>query len=57
MWLCYPLQAGFVWGVSLLVAMAFLMFYTSYLVLKSIQLDPSEHCYQLYCVYDFCLVK
>ena len=28
----------------MLMAMAFIMFYTSYLVLKSVKLDPGEHC-------------
>ena len=34
------LQAGFIGGVVLLVLMALLMFYTSYLVLGSLKLEP-----------------
>lgn len=35
------LQAGFVAGISLLVLVALLMFYTSYLVLKSVHSEPN----------------
>ena len=33
------LQAGFITGILLLIAVAFLMFYTSYLILTSVSLD------------------
>ena len=36
------LQAGFVCGIGMLTAMALIMFYTSYLVLKSVKLEPGE---------------
>ena len=36
------LQAGFVCGIGMLMAMALIMFYTSYLVLKSVKLEPGE---------------